>query len=148
MTAYAPTDVRATSAVAGGCGEGHLVEPVAGGGRGVTCALCEPGLLKLWGWAGSPEGVKLTPDEVAVLEDSKAQGLAAQALAAKAIGERLAATVLSDAIAPASSVAASPESVSKTDLAKLIAQLDPAERDELLKGVGVKRGPGRPPKTA
>jgi len=89
----------------------------------------------------------LTPDERAVLEDTRQQGLAAQALAAKAIGERLASTVLADAISPAASVKASAESLSKADLVRLLANLDPAEKDALLKEAGVKRGPGRPAKS-
>ncbi len=148
MAAYAPSDIGATSAIEGGCGQGHTVGPLPGGGRGFICPACEPGALKLWGWAASPEGVKLTPDENAVLEDTKSQGLAAQALAAKAIGERLASTVLADAIGPAASVKASVESLSKADLIRLLADLDPAEKDALLKEAGIKRGPGRPAKNA
>src|SRR6266704_6433971 len=73
MTLYAPRNVHGITMI-GGCKDGHnkgeadrLV---------VTCAVCEPLILKhkLPGWASSAAAAALTEEEIAQLEHEKAQG--------------------------------------------------------------------------
>lgn len=72
MTAYAPTDCTsiAVHPENGGCGEEHkagLLEP--GELFRLNCPQCEPVILRMrTGWAATPEGVALTPDEIGEAE--------------------------------------------------------------------------------
>lgn len=72
MTVYAPTDHTSITIPAerGGCGMEHkagLLEP--GEKFRINCPACEPFILKMrTGWAATPEGVSLTPDEIGEVE--------------------------------------------------------------------------------
>jgi len=72
MTVYAPTDVRSIS-IPGGCGHSHDAGDLAEGERLiVNCPPCEPGIMATrTGWAHTPEGVHLIPDEIARVEADK-----------------------------------------------------------------------------
>jgi hypothetical protein len=69
MTVYAPSDVRSIN-IPHGCPESHEAGELAEGERfSVDCAVCEPLIMATkTGWAHTPEGVHLTPDERAVVE--------------------------------------------------------------------------------
>lgn len=79
MTVYAPSDVRSISVPThrGGCGLVHDAGDLADGQRfAVDCPGCEPAIIATrTGWAHTPEGVCLTPDEIGVAdaEAAKAQ---------------------------------------------------------------------------
>lgn len=70
MTMYAPTDFQSIT-VAGGCGEPHQkADDLPAGERySMNCPACEAVLTKeRLGWAPTPEGVALTPDEIGEVE--------------------------------------------------------------------------------
>jgi len=77
MTVYAPSDTRSISIspTRGGCGQPHTAGDLADGERfSVTCPACEPHIIAAaTGWAHTPEGVHLTPDELAVVEADEAR---------------------------------------------------------------------------
>ena len=66
---YAPTDVRAIT-VPAGCGVPHEAGYLAEGERwNLDCPACEPAIIAMrTGWAHTPAGVALTPDEIGVAE--------------------------------------------------------------------------------
>lgn len=72
MTVYAPSDVRSIN-IPSGCPVAHEAGDLADGERfSVTCSQCEPLIMATrTGWAHTPEGVHLTPDEIAVVEHEK-----------------------------------------------------------------------------
>jgi hypothetical protein len=78
MTVYAPTDVQSITIPTdrGGCGQSHEAGELAPGRRfSIDCPACEPLIVGLrTGWAATPIGVHLTPDEIA--EDEAAEALA------------------------------------------------------------------------
>lgn len=107
MTVYAPSDVRAVS-MAGGCGEGHTAGDLPAGRRfAVNCPDCEPLLTAntSLGWASTPDGVALTPDERAELDANKAAAERAQVLAMQVFGAQMANLMRSGALTPAAAEA-------------------------------------------
>jgi hypothetical protein len=77
MTVYAPTDSRAITIPVerGGCGQPHEAGDLAEGARFVVdCPRCEPHIIGArLGWAHTPHGVALTPDEIASVEQDEAR---------------------------------------------------------------------------
>jgi hypothetical protein len=79
VTVHAPSDVRSISIPThrGGCGLVHEAGDLPDGARfSVDCPSCEPAIIATrTGWAHTPEGVHLTPDEIGVAdaEAAKAQ---------------------------------------------------------------------------
>lgn len=72
MTVYAPTDHTSITIHPenGGCGEEHKAGLLESGEVfRINCPQCEPVILRMrTGWAATPEGVALTPDEIGEAE--------------------------------------------------------------------------------
>lgn len=78
MTIYAMTDVTSITIPAdrGGCGDPHTRpgDLPAGERFTVTCPQCEPVIIAgSTGWAHTPDGVRLTCDEIALVEVDEAR---------------------------------------------------------------------------
>ncbi len=78
MTVYAPSDHTSIHIPAdrGGCGESHyrgITETGDPAVFSVNCPKCEPHIMAMkTGWAATPAGVSLTPDEIGEAEASEA----------------------------------------------------------------------------
>ena len=134
--AYGPSDhgpsadghVAAGAVTVGnGCGEGHQVQVDDNGRPYIECDICAPILMgSHWGWAATPHGVPLTPDEQADRElSSRDAGKARDDLANAAILEFMRQQRAAGAPAAPSLADASPE--------QLLAAL-PADWQAALKG--------------
>lgn len=150
MTMYAPSDVRALSAIHDGCGTPHeapALEP--GEHRQLDCPPCEAvlsGRLVKLGWSTRLDGVALTCDERRLLETQEREGNAATAMLVKQLGSDLASALRTGG---ASAAEPSPEQVvsalkglPQDKLAELLKSAGLA--DEVDKPAPRKRAPRRP----
>jgi hypothetical protein len=91
MTDMAPTETvgpGAVSPIPGGCGKSHTAELDDQGRPYIECDQCAPILIgSHYGFAATPAGVPLTPDERAEVEISQRQGQVSYNLAMKALGQ-------------------------------------------------------------
>lgn len=79
------------SADRGGCGESHQVSVDGQGRPCITCPACAPVLVEThYGWANTPSGVPLTPDERGEVEIAEREGQIAMRMAMKAMGSAVA----------------------------------------------------------
>jgi len=165
MTIYAPTDVRAIT-VPAGCGVPHEAPALAEGAKwALNCPPCEGPIIAMrTGWAHTPAGVALTPDEIGVAEQEEASAARNRN---RTWGDP---TAVGQALAQALTTV-SPAAASTPSLLEQIAALSADERRELglmltapapvmpaeVSGAEspqvdpelapVRRGPGRPRKT-
>jgi hypothetical protein len=177
--AYAPSDhgpsgdgtvAAGTVSVApnkGGCGQQHKIRLNADSRPMIDCPQCGPALTGgHWGWANSPAGVPLTPDEQGEVEIAEREGQVAMRLAFKGMGETVSNMIRSGKGEPAPAPPVTERKLTAADLfgqmtrderaefARLLAtDAAPAVKAELPVGENVippaqppKRGPGRPPK--
>lgn len=130
MTVYAPSDVRSITIPAdrGGCGKSHeLIGELADGDRfAIDCPACEPHIIAArTGWAHTPHGVHLTPDEIAQVEAEEARAKREQNRtwgSPEALGSAFAAAMAAKMGAP---------SASAPTLMEQIVALSPEERAAL-----------------
>ncbi|MGW7001427.1 hypothetical protein ACWGCW_01020 [Streptomyces sp. NPDC054933] len=94
MTMYAPSDVRALSAIPDGCGTRHEAPALKDGEHWhLDCPPCEAvlsGRLVKLGFSARLDGVALTCDERRLLETQEKEGNAATAILVKQLGSDLA----------------------------------------------------------
>lgn len=130
MTVYAPSDVRSITVPTdrGGCGMPHELtgEPADGERFSVNCPACEPHIIAARiGWAHTPHGVHLTPDEIAQVEAEEARAKREQNRtwgSPEALGSAFAAAMSAKMGTPAASA---------PTLMEQIAALSPEERAAL-----------------
>ena len=76
--------------VGGGCGSVHPVQADAEGRPYIDCAVCGPYMTgHHYGWAASPAGVPLTPDEQSERELAERDGVAMQRIVLKSVTDSL-----------------------------------------------------------
>jgi hypothetical protein len=149
----------------GGCGKSHRVFLNEDGRPCIQCAACAPALIGgHYGWAASPAGVPLTPDEQGEVQIAEREGQVAMRMAMKAMGDTVGRMVQGQQQQQEAPV------LSASALAAQLAALSPAERAEIGKLLqpaapapaphpavpaapakpvtAARRGPGRPAKTA
>jgi hypothetical protein len=108
----------------GGCGHQHTIQLDDDGRPYVGCDQCSPYLIgSVHGWAATPHGVPLTPDEHGEAELSRREGETSYRLAMKAMGDAVG-EIVQGQRRPATQ--AGPPT-----LIEQIAALSPAERAEL-----------------
>lgn len=76
---------------AGGCGEQHTVTVDDDGRPYVNCDACAPVLISMpgSGWAATPNGVALTPDEMAERELAERDGTAMQRVIMRSVTDQV-----------------------------------------------------------
>lgn len=85
-----PAGVVSVPAERGGCGAQHRAEVDDQGHPYIECDQCAPWLTgNAHGFASTPAGVPLTPDEMGEVEISKRQGEVSYTLAMKAMGQTM-----------------------------------------------------------
>lgn len=151
----------------GGCGRQHKIRLSEDNRPMIDCPQCGPALTGgHWGWANSPAGVPLTPDEQGEVEIAEREGQVAMRLAFKGMGETVSNMIRSGKGEPAAAPPAADRKLTAVDLFGQMSKDERAEFARLLAAdatpvspglpVGenvippavppVKRGPGRPPK--
>jgi hypothetical protein len=114
--------VISLSADRGGCGHEHTVDTDDAGHPYITCPVCAPALISgVYGWANTPAGVPITPDEQSEVEVAEREGQQMQRVAMRTMGQHLA-----DMVKSQHQPAERPPS-----LLEQLAALSPAERTEL-----------------
>ena len=78
--------------VSGGCGAvgGHAIEVDEDGRPYIDCTICGPKLVgSHYGWAATPAGVPLTPDELSERDLAERDGVAMQRIVLKSVTDSL-----------------------------------------------------------
>jgi hypothetical protein len=153
-------------ASAGGCGEQHQAFLNEDGRPTVVCDLCAPLLIRLHpSFAGSPNAVALTCDELAERELAERDGVAMQRVMMRSVTDHFVSELTGKAALPAAPAATARSLVAqlaaltpaeRAEIAKLLAGAEPAAPAEPAIRVAVsapapaaaRRAPGRPRKTA
>jgi hypothetical protein len=94
MNDLAPSDDGQVDAgavsVGGGCGNVHPVKLGTDGGPYIDCGTCAPMLVGgHYGWAATPAGVPLSPDELSERELAERDGVAMQRIVLKSVTDSL-----------------------------------------------------------
>jgi hypothetical protein len=117
----------------GGCGDQHTVETDHTGHPYITCGVCAPVLIGgMYGWANTPAGVPLTPDEQSEVETAEREGQQMQRVAMRTMGAHLADMVKAQhqpteqPVLSASSLAAQLAVLSAEDKAEIVKALSGA----------------------
>jgi hypothetical protein len=155
-----------------GCGQQHQARTDGQGRPYVECRVCAPWLIgHVHGFASTPAGVPLTPDEMGEVEISKRQGEVSYSLAMKAMGQTMAQMIQqgqSGALSLPARQPAAPGAPGASRLREQLAMLSADERAEIAallaaptagsatqpgSGPGgpeapARRGPGRPRKAS
>jgi len=158
----------------GGCGKQHKAFLNEDGRPCIECAVCAPVLIGgHYGWSATPNGVPLTPDEIAERELAERDGIAMQRVMMKSVTdhfiESMAAKGAAGPALSASTLAAQLAALpaaERAEIAKLLAPggvppashpatlaegkpaEQPAKDPSVPAGAAMKRPPGRPRKTA
>jgi hypothetical protein len=112
-----------------GCGRQHHAQLDDAGRPYIRCAICAPWLIgHVHGFAASPAGVPLTPDEQGDVEIAKRQGERSYSMAMQAMGQAMSEFV-QNGRAPFGS---QPPRLDAAGLKALLAGLTAEERAELL----------------
>jgi len=120
----------------GGCGDSHTVSIDDTGHPVVRCPACVPILIGgAYGWAATPAGVPLTPDEHSEVEIAEREGQLMQKAAMRTFSTKLAEMVQAPKQVEAPVLSAS-------TIAAQLAALPASERAELLKALS---GPSETP---
>jgi hypothetical protein len=153
MTDMAPAGDRAAGTVSlpehrGGCGRQHTVTLDEDDRPVISCPACAPALIGgHHGWAASPAGVPLTPDEIGEREVAERDGVAMQRIMTKSLTDHWVSETLARKAAPATAVELFGH-LSKDERAEFARLLAGAAADDSAgDDVPPRRGPGRPRKT-
>ena len=126
-----PAGVVSVAPDRGGCGRQHTAEVDDDGHVLIRCDTCAPWLIgNVHGFAATPAGVPLTPDEMGEVEISKRQGEVSYHLAMKAMGETMG-QIIQSTTGKSLGHAPAPE-VSASSLKAQLAAMSPEDRAELL----------------
>ncbi len=139
----------------GGCGQEHEVQSDDRGHAFIDCDQCGPALVGgHYGWAATPGGVPLTPDEIGERDLAKRDAEAGQNSMMRAMTDSFVRAVQgggftfpgTTAPAPQRSLVEQIAEMSAADKAALAAMLAPATGGDTTPSADapVKRGPGRP----
>ena len=130
--------------VAGGCGECHEIGTDAQGRPHIACDTCAPILTgSVYGWASTPHGVPLTPDELASRELAKRDVEASQAILVNAAVQNM---LTQQAALPAAAPALSKQDVLASATAEeLLAAMPPETRAALEAAVAAQTLAGKDP---
>lgn len=155
MSDLAPSDDHPAGRVVvpasrGGCGLEHVVGLDGDGRPMIVCAECAPVLIgEHYGWANSPAGVPLTPDEHGEVEVSEREGQVAMRMAFKAMGDTVGKMIQGQGEVPAKPATAAElvSALSASERAEMVRMLL-ADQGEKPSEVPPRRGPGRPRKAS
>jgi hypothetical protein len=127
-----PAGVVSIPRDAGGCGEQHRARVDDQGHPYIQCDVCAPVLTGTgYGFASTPAGVPLTPDEMGEVEIGKRQGERSYSMAMQAMGETMG-RMLQQGQIPGSPLPAAAPQLDVAGLKALLGSLSPAERAALL----------------